>query len=250
MSNSADLNLKHYYEKYWTEFGVYSRRLGARTLRILEAHVHLTSHVLEVGCGTGRAAGSWITSHCAAYTGVDISENAVAEARKLGLNAHVIQDASELPFAGSSFDVVLCLEVLEHLFQPFLAAREILRVLRPGGVLLVTVPNVTHWQHRLFFFLAGGWDPSGDSLSRQEPWRDPHIRFFTVGVLNRMLDAANFSHIHTIGEEPERMGRIPLIGRLLANPRSAEFLPAFLSRNLVAVAFRRPEHDTHDVIGH
>jgi SAM-dependent methyltransferase len=178
MSSSTDQNVKNYYEQYWLDIGEYSRGLGPRTLHALESQIRLTSHVLEVGCGPGRTVGRWSVGRCAEYIGVDVSNHAVKGARELGLDARVIEDASSLPFDDSTFDVVVCLEVLEHLFQPHLAAREMLRVLRPSGVLIATVPNLIHWRHRLLFFVRGGWDPSGDSLSLQEPWRDPHIRFF------------------------------------------------------------------------
>lgn len=238
MPRSMDLNVKNYYEQYWIGIGEYSRGLGPRTLRALETQIRLTSHVLEVGCGPGCTVGRWSVGRCAEYIGVDISENAVRDARKLGLDARVVEDASCLPFDDSSFDVVICLEVLEHLFQPHLAAREMLRVLRPGGVLIATVPNLIHWRHRLLF-LRGGWDPGGDPLSLQEPWRDPHIRFFTVQILSRMLKLVGFTRVCIVGEEPERVRRIPLIRRLLVNPRYAGFFPTSLSRNLVAIGFKQ-----------
>lgn len=240
MPSSTDLNVKRYYEQYWIDVGEYSRNLGPRTIRALETQIRLTSRVLEVGCGPGQTVGRWSVGRCAEYVGVDISENAVRDARRLGLDARVVEDASGLPFDDSSFDVVVCLEVLEHLFQPHLATREMLRVLRPGGVLIATVPNLIHWRHRLLFFVRGGWDPSGDSLSLQEPWRDPHIRFFTRRILSRMLNFVGFTRVCIVGEEPERVRRIPLIGRLLANPRYARFLfPTSLSRNLVAIGFKQ-----------
>lgn len=49
-------------------------------------------------------------------------------------------DASTLPFAAGSFDAVLCSEVLEHIREPRLVLQQIERILKPGGVLLITVP--------------------------------------------------------------------------------------------------------------
>ena len=62
-----------------------------------------------------------------------------------------------LPYDGNSFDRALCLDVLEHLSfedQPR-AVAELYRVLRPGGELLVSVPNLAHLQSRVHFLLRG-----------------------------------------------------------------------------------------------
>lgn len=55
-------------------------------------------------------------------------------------NCDCHQDIEEMSFAAESFDAVLCIEVLEHVANPFAAARELVRVLRPNGRLLVTTP--------------------------------------------------------------------------------------------------------------
>lgn len=234
MSSLAGSHIKDYYEKYWVEVGSYSRSLGPRVLHFLAAYLRPDRRILEVGCGTGRAAGQWIHRRAGDYTGVDISDSAVTEARSLGLNVRTIEDASRLPFKDASFALVLCLEVLEHLFQPQSAVQEILRVLQPGGVLIASVPNLTHWRHRLLF-LTGRWDPAGDSLSRGQPWRDPHLRFFTATILSRMLDESGFVDIRVLGEEPVRVRQFPFVGKFLANPRHARLCPVAFSHNLVAV---------------
>jgi ubiquinone/menaquinone biosynthesis C-methylase UbiE len=63
----------------------------------------------------------------------------------------------ELPFAGESFERALCLDVLEHLSfeQQPRALAELFRVMRQGGELLVTVPNLAHLQSRLHFVVHG-----------------------------------------------------------------------------------------------
>jgi SAM-dependent methyltransferase len=80
-----------------------------------------------------------------------------------GVDAHYSSDRvrpgslTSLPYADASFDRALCLDVLEHLTfeeQPR-ALAELHRVLRPGGELLVSVPNLAHLQSRVHFLLAG-----------------------------------------------------------------------------------------------
>lgn len=77
----------------------------------------------------------------------------------------------ELPFGDESVDAVMAIEILEHLENPRGFLRETRRVLRPGGVAIVSTPNLTSLPSRLFFTLAGQWD-----LFLDHPWRlrDPY----------------------------------------------------------------------------
>ena len=63
-----------------------------------------------------------------------------------------------LPFAAGSFDAVVSTEVLEHLENPHHVAREFARILRPGGTLVVTTPNILHVYSRMHFLLLGTCD--------------------------------------------------------------------------------------------
>jgi methionine biosynthesis protein MetW len=151
---------------------------------------------LDVGCGTGNSYAAELRRRGVSYAGVDVSEHAVEAARAAGINAQVIADAAELPFADASFDLVVCVEVLEHLFAPHRAAQEMRRVLKPGGRLVASTPNVAYWRLRANL-LFGLWNPTGDELSIERPWRDPHIRFFTPATLQRMLRISGFSEVST-----------------------------------------------------
>jgi SAM-dependent methyltransferase len=82
-------------------------------------------------------------THLAAYgkaQGVDIDEEAVGYCRERGLTDVQVGALEKLPFADASFDLVTALDVVEHLDDDLGALREIGRVLRPGGQLLMTVP--------------------------------------------------------------------------------------------------------------
>jgi SAM-dependent methyltransferase len=156
------------------------------------------TRVLDVGCGSARSYAPGLAARTGAYVGVDISATAVEAARSGGLDARVIEDAGSLPFPDASFDLVTCIEVLEHLFEPERAAAEIRRVLRPGGRLVASAPNVAYWRLRASLAL-GVWNPLGDEQSVERPWRDPHIRFFTPRTLERMLRSAGFAEVLTGG---------------------------------------------------
>src|SRR5205814_7906584 len=111
--------------------------------------------------------------------GVDISQVAVEEANRRGLKAQCCSLDTALPFANESFDAVICLEVLEHLMMPEFTCREIHRVLRPGGQVLISVPNVAAWRNRMELLLLGHFNPGGSpQTARRYPWPDPHIRSF------------------------------------------------------------------------
>jgi methionine biosynthesis protein MetW len=221
-----------YYDDYWSTRGFFpvGHKAHGTLLAILEKNIHPADSVLDVGCGDGSKVGHFCQGRAASYQGVDVSEQAVALARKGGLNAQVIEDASALPFDDGSFDVVVCCEVLEHLFAPLDGAAEARRVLRTGGRYVVTVPNVAYWRGRLDLALLGRWHPGGDDRSVEEPWRDPHVRFFTPRSMRAMLKSAGFAPVATGGFHDENLFvRVPALRRL-SGGRQAGRLTKALAR--------------------
>jgi len=220
-----------YYERYWSTSGLCPDGANEGTAgRLMAAHVPAGSKCLDFGCGSGRSAGIWLREHGMGYVGVDVSASAVAMARALGLQAIQIDDGV-LPFEDRAFDVAVAFEVFEHLFEPQRGARELRRVLRPGGLLLTTVPNIAHVRRRIES-VRGCWNPFGDELSTEQPWRDPHIRFFNARSFRAMLEASGFVVERVGGHE----------GRLMALAQRwslGERLHPLLGLRLHAVA-RRP----------
>jgi len=146
--------------------------------------------VLDVGCGDARAYQPWILGAVRKLYGVDISESAVAAARARGVEAVAHDLGAPLPFEEGMFDKVVCFEVLEHLFDPKFAVEQMARVLKPGGLLIVSVPNAGYLPDRLGALLFGRVAAPPSDFTN--PWKSPHIRFFNLGTLIGLLRACGF----------------------------------------------------------
>jgi methionine biosynthesis protein MetW len=210
------VSVRDYYNEYWSEGGYRpTGKMVPPLMTLLRKYVPDGAKCLDIGCGDGRTSALWLASHGRTVVGVDVSEQAVADARAAGIEAWTIDDAAALPFEDESFDIAILVEVLEHLFSPHQAVWEARRVLRSRGRLVVTVPNLTYWRQRLDFALVGRWNPLGDHLSVEEPWRDPHIRFFTPRLLRRMLERNGFRILVLGGHGGTLLGDIPFARRLI-----------------------------------
>jgi SAM-dependent methyltransferase len=183
--------VRNYYDAYWSAPEQPRYEIGPVLGELLQRNLDDDTRCLDVGCGAGQTYAQAVSRQAASYTGVDVSTTAVDLARAAGLDAHVVEDAARLPFPDDRFDLAICVEVFEHLFSPDGAAREIWRVLRPGGKLVASTPNAVYWRLRINL-LFGLWNPLGDAMSIEQPWRDPHIRFFTPDTMRRMLLGAGF----------------------------------------------------------
>ncbi len=140
--------------------------------------------LLDIGCGAGPGL-RFFEKVSAWAVGVDFVEEALQEAaRVLARPRLVAVDASQhLPFLDNCFDVVVLADVIEHIVDPFPLLREVLRVLRPGGRLLVSTVN--GWDvRRLYFPLLGRtWSGTADPT---------HVRLYSPPQLNRLLSSAGF----------------------------------------------------------
>jgi ubiquinone/menaquinone biosynthesis C-methylase UbiE len=94
--------------------------------------------ILDVGCGTGANAGAF--DQLAPTIGVDASLDALHFCQKRGLHAIALSPVEKLPFGCNTFDIVTALDVLEHTDDDLDALREIHRVTKTQGLLLITVP--------------------------------------------------------------------------------------------------------------
>jgi SAM-dependent methyltransferase len=107
-----------------------------------------SSKILDLGCGSGSLP-ELLGAHHVIGTDVDVAAPAMFPRARA--------DSHRLPFAGQSFDLVICHHTLEHFHDVPGTIREIRRVLRPAGRLFVSVPDGTSFSDRLYrFLLCGG----------------------------------------------------------------------------------------------
>ena len=127
--------------------------------------------ILDVGCGTG--ANLLMLSKFGQAEGVDISEDALAFCRERGLDKVKLGAGEELPYEDGTFDLVTAFDVVEHMDDDLAGLKEMRRVLRPGGRVLLFVPT--------FMFL---WGLQDDVSHHRRRYRLPELR--------RVLEQAGF----------------------------------------------------------
>jgi SAM-dependent methyltransferase len=173
--------------------------------------------VLDLGCGAGTPTQA-LMSDTAKYrvVGADLSAAALREYVAATGRSAVRVDAEHLPFADGSFEAVVSDDVIEHLVDTDAYAREIRRVLAPGGYLMLSTPNLAAWFNRLG--LLGGLQPAFTEVSFERIFGRPgsdivgHLRLFTARSIREFLQHHGFELIDVRGARfdamPDRVRRL------------------------------------------
>lgn len=172
--------------------------------------------IFDLGCGDGfQAEVIKRSTPSAIINGCDISPSAIERAsRRLDSCYSIDIDKSDLPEKAESYDLVLCIAVLEHLYDISHALQEIIRILAPGKHVLVQVPNVTFWKFRL------------QVLRGKLPYvlaDERHLHSFNKSFLHEKLHLAGFTKFRTYGQRH----RIKWLAKLS---------PSLFSENLFVLA--------------
>jgi len=122
-------------QKYYLEALLWANH--ASPWNLLDGH---RKNALDVGCAYGFVKNLLDGLGYHAF-GTDISLFAIHQGAKLGIDKLALSDISHLPFRPSSFDLVTCFEVLEHISDPKIALGELHSLLKPGGILLMSTPS-------------------------------------------------------------------------------------------------------------
>jgi len=161
---------------------------GARREWIDPLPVDRSLSILEVGCGAGATGALALREgKCGTYIGIEMFAAAAAQAAKALTAVHVGNvDTIELPFAPETFDILICGDVLEHLVDPEASLRRLIPLLKRGGQVIASVPNLAHWEVVLGL-VRGRFDYTDQGVMDRT-----HLRWFTPRSLRRLFESAGF----------------------------------------------------------
>lgn len=183
-SSIEDLNSSVFWNKIFLTSGpkeIESSIVKDRIQNIIKIVSKKSGKLLDVGLGYGflekellKAKLKNILLH-----GIDVSDVAIQEAKKNLTGKFIKGSILKIPFENSFFDIILCLEVLEHIspYLTFVALQELFRVLKKNGILIITIPI----NEGLEVMYKKGINPSS------------HVRIYTEKIIKSELKIAGFT---------------------------------------------------------
>ena len=198
------------------------------------ANQHIGSRIaiIDIGCGKGvftchfvRALRQDWDIHCEICVGVDVVKSPGKVFEDIAAQFQFLQcdvDGTRLPLADGSFDLIICNQVLEHVFETELLVDELRQIIRPGGLCLISVPNLSSWANRLMLLLS--IQPLGTEVGTQSityglalpPFKkhvsairpSGHIRCFTPRALQDLTRRSGFETIGWWNQDPVTLFRM------------------------------------------
>jgi SAM-dependent methyltransferase len=140
-----------------------------------------TNRLLDIGCGEGaflRAArrAGWEA------VGLEVSARAAAHVRSQGFDVF-LGDLNTAPYPAEHFDVITAIELIEHVVSPLELLEQARRLLRPGGVLWGTTPNVQSFSSRVL------------GLRWSTVWPPEHLQLYSLRAVRRLMSTAGFRKV-------------------------------------------------------
>lgn len=186
MPTPDELNAFYPQEYYGTSGKKFSRLIEALIQLVLNRlswfitrRVPDRGRILDVGCGRGVLLNRLVAQGFETF-GTDINEDAV-RGNDPQTDIRIISELSEAAFPDEFFDCVVVWHVLEHLIDPAGTMREIERITKPGGVLIIAVPNYSSLQAKIW----------GKDWFHLDPPR--HLYHFSVQSLIKLVESSGFN---------------------------------------------------------
>lgn len=203
----------------------------------LEAHMQAFNlidegeEVLDIGCATGYFAERLKEKKCKVI-GIEIEPSAAKLAEKFCQKVFVgdVMNIASFPIHKNAFDVILMLDVLEHLKDPKIALSSVKNYLKNEGRLIISTPNIAHISIRAKI-LVGKFDYQEFGILDKT-----HLHFFTKKSLIKIIKKAGLS-VSKISYSAD-FGQIPFFGRILRHvPKKIQHRLTKLFSDLLAVQF-------------
>ncbi|OGS22596.1 MAG: hypothetical protein A2252_03185 [Elusimicrobia bacterium RIFOXYA2_FULL_39_19] len=183
--------IKNYYEKSADIYSPQGRQVYLTHdkfesfVKLMNAGREGGQKILDIGCNNG-----WVSTLYRLpgdeIKGIDISEANIKKAKEAEVDAIQCDIEKELPYPDASFDIIICADVLEHLFFPENVIKEMYRVLKIGGFVIIGIPNLFCLKSRIEMLF-------GLQCSFIEyPYNFEHIRQFSKRSMNRLLKNYGF----------------------------------------------------------
>ncbi|NPV01305.1 MAG: class I SAM-dependent methyltransferase [Brevinematales bacterium] len=144
-----------------------------RIEKIMKTNPVKNPKIIDLGCGPGHLCKS-IHEKGFPVIGVDISENSLKLVREKGIPTIKADLQEKLPFKDDELDILVASEVVEHIFDTETFMSELKRVMKPGGSIIITTPNVASLARRFLLFF--GKNPY---LDYKLSGTAGHVRYFT-----------------------------------------------------------------------
>lgn len=188
-----------------------------------------TTKVLEVGCGAGMTGKALREKGFEKIVGIEINEE-VARGGRAYYDQIVIGDVEKirLPFEKEYFDCILYGDVLEHLVNPWEVLKDHQTILKKGGAIICSIPNVRNYRILNNLIFRGRWEYTDDGILDRS-----HLRFFTLDSIQGMLKEAGFE-IEGLTKRSSGAHWVKWIHRLLGSR-----LIEFFVRQYIIVARKR-----------
>ncbi len=158
--------------------------------------------VLELGCADGYFSAA-LMSEGFKVVGLEAQSSFAETARARGVDVRNVDlnEVGALASLGTEFDAVLAMDVLEHLVDPESAVRALATVLKPGGQLIITGPNVAYWSMR-WMLLTGRWSYNDAGIMDRT-----HLRWFALADWVKLAEVGGLRKVRAGSAE---LGMFPM----------------------------------------
>ncbi|NPV39547.1 hypothetical protein BREVNS_0542 [Brevinematales bacterium NS] len=166
----------------------YSRRSHVLIQKMLREHLKEEMIVLDVGCADGMVGKLVDSRFHKNIIGLEYDPLLAQEAEKVYKKVYKYDlDILPLPFESGSMDIIVAADVIEHCKRDKEVTRELYRILKPGGICIVSLPNIAQFPFR-FQLLFGNfnYEPTGVLC-------EDHLHFYTLKTMRKLLREAGFS---------------------------------------------------------